>query len=132
MTNIDTIKRLYQLFAVRDNEEIRKIFAADIVWSQMDGFPNGGTYIGADAIFENVFAGFREHWTIFNTVVTEYVDASSSVMVIGYYEGIYEQTGRPVKAAFVHRYHLKKGKIIRFTQYTDTYLIAKAMGTHLS
>jgi len=126
-TNVDIIKHLYQLFATKDNEGVRAIFAPAIEWSQMEGFPNGGTYIGADAIFKNVFAGFREHWTVFNTIVTEYMDAGNAVIAIGYYEGTYKQTGRSVKAAFAHHYQLEAGKITRFTQYTDTYLIARAM-----
>ncbi|HYH14428.1 MAG TPA: hypothetical protein VD794_04370, partial [Flavisolibacter sp.] len=86
-SNVDTIKHLYQLFANKDNTGVRSIFATDIVWSQMEGFPNGGIYTGADQIFENVFAGFREQWKTFQTIVTEYLDAGSSVIALGYYEG---------------------------------------------
>jgi ketosteroid isomerase-like protein len=126
-SNIETVKHLYQLFAAKDNAGVRNIFAPGIVWSQMEGFPNGGTYTGADEIFENVFSGFREHWTSFQTIVTDYLDAGASVIALGYYEGTYAQTGRSVKAAFAHHYQLADRKIIRFTQYTDTHLIAEAM-----
>jgi len=126
-SNIDTIKYLYRLFAAKDNEGIRKIFAPTIEWSQMEGFPNGGTYIGADAIFEHVFSGFRERWSCFTTTVTQYLDAGPSVIALGYYEGTYAQTGRSMKAAFAHHYQLEEGRITRFTQYTDTFLIAQAM-----
>ena len=126
-SNIDTIKLLYQLFAARDNAGVRHLFAPAIVWTQMKGFPNGGTYVGADQIFENVFSGFREYWASFSTIVTDYLDADPSVIALGYYEGTYAQTGRSIQAAFAHHYLLQEGKIIQFTQYTDTYLIAQAM-----
>lgn len=126
-SNIDTIIQLYQLFAAKDNAGVRNLLAPDIVWSQMKGFPNGGTYVGADLIFEQVFTGFREHWTCFTTTITEYLDAGPSVIALGYYEGTYAHTGRSMQAAFAHHYQLENGKITRFTQYTDTHLIAQAM-----
>src|SRR3712207_4375090 len=53
---------MYRLFAQRDNEGISELFDPEIEWVQMEGFPRGGRYVGADAIFDGVFAGFREQW----------------------------------------------------------------------
>jgi ketosteroid isomerase-like protein len=125
--NKEIIEQLYHHFANKDNEAIRSLMAPDIVWTQMQGFPNGGIFTGADAIFANVFSGFREHWQAFKTVATQFLEAGSSIVVLGYYEGVYKQTGKYVKAAFAHHYQLQNGKIQQFDQYTDTFLIAEAM-----
>jgi uncharacterized protein len=85
--NIEIVKRMYALFAARDNNAIENLFAADIRWNQMKGFPGGGQYIGTEAVFRNVFSGFREHWNDWNAVITEYIDSKNSVFVTGYYEG---------------------------------------------
>lgn len=128
MKNIEIVINLYELFAKKDQQAIRAIFEENIEWTQMKGFPNGGHYVGADAIFKNVFAGFRDNWEDWKAVVTEYIDAGDSVFAMGYYEGIFKQTGSYVKAEFTHRYVLENQKIKKFTQFTDTFLLAKAMG----
>lgn len=127
-SNVEIITNLYQLFANKDSEGIRHLFGEAIEWTQMEGFPNGGHYIGADQIFTHVFGTFSKDWLEWKAVVTEYLDAGSSVVAIGYYEGVYTATQRHVKADFAHWYTLHNGTIQRFKQYTDTHLIAQAMG----
>lgn len=127
-SNVGIIKTMYKYFAAKDNENVRKLFDEAIEWTQMRGFPNGGHYVGSDQIFTHVFGSFAENWLGWKAVVTEYLEAGNSVFAIGYYEGIYCTTQRPVKADFAHRYTLNNGKIVRFQQYTDTYLIAQATG----
>lgn len=48
--------------------------------------------------------------------------------MIGYYEGTYNATGRSGRAEFVAEYKVADGKITEYNQYTDTFLIAQAMG----
>lgn len=127
MTNEILIKELYQHFANRDFEAIRNIFAKDIIWKQMDGFPSGGKYIGAADIFEHVFKGFKENWTDWITEIDEFKAAGDSVFVIGRYKGIYNQNQKSVSAEFIHVYKIIDGKVTSFTQYTDTKLVADAM-----
>ena len=127
MGNIETVKKMYDLFATKDNEAIRKIFDENIEWKQMKGFPNGGQYIGADAIFEHVFDKFHKDWTDWKAYIYRYIDSGDGVFVIGFYEGTYKATGKSMKADFACEYKVYDGKITAFTQYTDTYLIAQAM-----
>ncbi len=127
MNNLDIIKRLYNYFAKGNTDAIRNIFDDNIEWKQMDGFPNGGHYIGADDIFKNVFSGFKEHWTGWGAHINEFIEAESDVFAIGYYQGTFNSTQRSMKAEFIHRYTLNNGKVVRFTQYTDTKLVADAM-----
>lgn len=128
MTNIETVKKMYELFASKDNDAIRGIFDDEIKWNQMKGFPGGGQYVGPDAVFENVFNGFRENWTFWTATITRYIDSGDGVFVIGYYEGTYKATGKSMRADFACEYKVRNGKIIEFNQYTDTFLIGEAMG----
>ncbi len=126
-SNAAIIQQLYQHFSERNLEAIKGLFHSDIEWKQMDGFPNGGTYTGFEAILKNVFQGFSDNWTGWKAEVVEYLDAGDSILAVGYYEGTYNQSGKYTKAAFIHRYDLKDGLVIRFSQYTDTRLISEAM-----
>jgi len=125
--NIATVKKMYALFATNDHKAIRGIFAEDLAWNQMKGFPGGGQYVGPDQVFDKVFTGFRENWAEWKATIDRYIDIGDGVFVIGYYEGTYRATGKSMKADFACEYKVKDGKITSFTQYTDTYLIAQAM-----
>jgi|SRR5690606_14710630 len=126
--NKEIIKNLYTHFAERDLHAIKAVFDDDIIWEQMEGFPGGGQYKGFDDIADNVFGGFRKNWTDWKAVVEEFIEADNSVFAIGYYSGTFNETGRSLKASFIHLYKMANGKITRFTQYTDTLLVAEAMG----
>jgi uncharacterized protein len=127
MNNIETIKEMYTLFANKNYEGIRNIFDENIEWNQMKGFPNSAQYIGADAIFENVFTGFNKNWTGWKATINRYIDSSDGVFVIGFYEGTFNATQKYMKADFACEYKIKNEKITAFHQYTDTFLIATAM-----
>lgn len=128
MGNIETIKKMYALFAAGDNDGVRRIFDKNIRWNQMKGFPGGGQYIGADAVFENVFIGFRQNWAGWRAVITRYIDSGDGAFVIGFYEGTYNVTGKYMRSDFACEYKIKAGKITAFNQFTDTFLIGQAMG----
>lgn len=128
MDNIETVKKMYELFAKKDNDGIRNIFDDKIKWNQMKGFPDGGQYVGAELIFEKVFGGFRKNWTDWKATITRYIDSGDGVFVIGFYEGTFNETGKYMKAEFACEYKVKDEKITEFNQYTDTFLIAEAMG----
>ena len=101
MGNIETVKKMYELFATKDDNAIRQIFDENIKWNQMKGFPGGGQHIGADAVFENVFGGFRQNWTDWKATNTRYIESDDGVFVIGFYEGTYNATGKYMKSDFV-------------------------------
>jgi ketosteroid isomerase-like protein len=94
----------------------------------MKGFPGGGQYVGADAVFENVFGEFRKNWTDWKATIIRYIDSGDGAFVVGYYEGTYTATQKYMKSDFACEYKVNKGKITEFNQYTDTFLIAQAMG----
>jgi uncharacterized protein len=94
----------------------------------MKGFPGGGQHQGPEAVFENVFEGFRKNWSDWKATIARYIDSGDGVFMIGYYEGTYKTTGRYMKAEFAYEYKVRQGKITEFNQYTDTFLIGQAMG----
>ncbi|MBR9853299.1 MAG: nuclear transport factor 2 family protein [Algicola sp.] len=130
-SNIEIIKELYEDFSKGNIDGIKEKFAPQIKWTQMKGFPNGGNHIGFENVQRNVFQNFSLNWTNWSANVNELVDANESVFAIGKYEGIFNETGKSLEADFIHRYVIEKDKIIEFAQYTDTYLIAKAMSNNV-
>lgn len=127
MSNIETVKEMYARFAAGNTEAIRGIFAENVRWNMMKGFPGGGQYVGVDAIFERVFAYLSADWTGWKAISTHFIDSGDGVFVVGYYEGTYKETGKPVRAEFASEYKVANGQITEYNQYTDTFLVAQAM-----
>jgi uncharacterized protein len=129
MGNIETVEKMYRLFAEGHTEAIKNIFDEHLSWNMMDGFPNGGRYKGIDAVYKNVFGYFKEYWTDWKAVNDRVVDIGDGVIVFGHYEGTYKSTGKYVRAPYASEYSIENGKIIAYNQYTDTFLIFKATCT---
>lgn len=127
LSDIEVVKEMYRCFAEKDYDQLRKTFAPDIVWVQMPGFPGGGTYRGADDIFKHVFGKFKVEWKDWKAMVTDFSGGKGFVLATGYYEGTFIATSKFVKAEFAHMYRISDGKIVKFQQYTDTFLINEAM-----
>jgi len=126
-TNLEIVKDLYRFIEANDLDSIREIFHKNIKWNQMKGFPNGGQYVGTDEIFQNVFENFKKNWSAWSSVLEEYIDGGEHIVVSGYYEGTFNESGIHMEAEFVHKYLIQDGVITKFNQYTDTSLVANAM-----
>lgn len=125
--NIELIRLLYQHFSRSDFEAVKQLFAPDFTWQQMKGFPGGGGYSDVDEVIRNVFVPFRTQWTNWKAVTYEFMAGEQEVFVRGHYEGTFNETGKFLKADFLHLYRLKENRIVQFRQYTDTQLVAEAM-----
>jgi uncharacterized protein len=102
--------------------------ADDVTWTEMAGFPYAGTYIGPDAVRDNVFRRLAGEWDDYTADVEEVVGAGNGMVLgIGNYTGTYRATGRSMKARFVHIWRLTDGKVHRFEQFTDTANVTAAM-----
>jgi ketosteroid isomerase-like protein len=101
--------------------------AADAEWTEMAGFPYAGTYIGPAAVADGVFRRIGEEWSDYQAVPDQLLRDGEHVVAFGTYSGTYKATGRHMRARFVHRWTVRDGRVLRFEQYTDTYLVRQAM-----
>lgn len=127
MTNIEIIQSLYRAYRSQDYDAFRSLCTSDIAWIQSEGFPGGGTWIGADAIIQGVFQGNASRWEGFGFEIEQYLDTGGSVVVVGTYRGTHRVSGRSFRAATVHLFDLQEGKVTRFRQFTDTKVICDAL-----
>lgn len=59
-TAFDIVKAHYDANDRRDMDGMLADIAADCRWTEMDGFPCAGTYVGPQEIFRNVFQALGE------------------------------------------------------------------------
>jgi ketosteroid isomerase-like protein len=88
--------------------------------------PNGGVFVGKDAVFKEYFPKMLSHFKEFHTIPENITDMKDHVMVTGKYQGV-SKTGKSFTVSFSHVYHIKNNKIIQFRQFTDAEKIAESL-----
>lgn len=124
---VETIRSLYAAFERADIPAVLSALAPDARWTEAEGFPYGGTYVGPDAVLENVFAKLGSEWEGFAAVPHELVAERDTVVALGTYSGTYRATGKSFEAPFVHVWKLRDGKVTTFHQHTDTAVVQRAL-----
>ena len=127
MSNIDSVKALYQAFAEADIPSVLGFLSPDIAWTEAEGFPYAGTYHGPNAVLKDVFMRLGTEWNGFAAVPEEFIDGGDTVVALGKYSGTYKATGKSFQANFAHIWKVQDGKAIRFIQYVDTLLVHRAL-----
>lgn len=125
--NLEILQIGYGNFATGNIPAVLAIFDPKIEWTEAEGFPYGGTYIGPDAVLMNVFMKLGTEWDGYSVVPVEFIDAGERIVVLGRYSGTYKATGRSFTADFAHVWTLRNGKAVKFVQYTDTVLVQRAL-----
>ncbi len=120
MTNKEIIQGLYDSFATGDIAAVTAAFAEDISWTEADGFPLAGTYIGPQAVVENVFmrlGDFSDNWGV---AIDRLVADGDVVVADGKYTWNHKVSGEPCEARMAHVWTLADGKATSFLQHVDS------------
>jgi ketosteroid isomerase-like protein len=118
--NLDVVRGAYQAFASGDIPSVLSVFSPAIHWTEAEGGPYGGVFIGPNAVLENVFMKLGGEWDGFSAIPLEFVADGQTVVALGEYSGTYKATGKSFKAPFAHVWKFADGKATSFHQYTDT------------
>jgi ketosteroid isomerase-like protein len=120
MTNKEIIQGLYQSFASGDVPAVLAKFNDDIAWTESDGFPLAGTYVGPQAVLEGVFmrlGEFSDNWAV---VVDRLVADGDTVVADGKYTWNHKETGESCAVRMAHIWTLVDGKATAFLQHVDS------------
>ena len=120
MTNKDLIQSLYQSFASGDVPAVLAKFDDNITWTESDGFPLAGTYVGPQAVLEGVFmrlGEFSDNWAV---VVDRLIADGDTVIADGKYTWDHKESGEPCEVRMAHIWTLADGKAISFLQHVDS------------
>jgi len=126
-SQVETIRSLYAAFARGDVPAVLGALAPDVSWTDAEGFPYGGTYIGHDAVLQNVFARLGAEWDGYAAVPHELICSGDTVVALGDYSGRYKATGKSFKAPFVHVWRFAGPQVASFVQHTDTAVVQRAL-----
>lgn len=128
MTAYDVVKSHYDANDRGDMDGMLAVFADNCEWTEMAGFPYAGTYIGPQAIFENVFTRIGEDFGgSYVCKMDELIDGGDTIVGLGHYSGTYVATGKSFRCRVAHVWRVENEKVVRFEQFTDTLLVARAV-----
>ena len=128
MTNKEIIQSMYDSFASGDVAAVTAAFADNISWTEADGFPLAGTYIGPQAVVENVFMRLGEIGDNWGVVVERLVADGDTVVADGKYTWNHKKSGEPCEARMAHVWTLADGKATSFLQHVDTVKVREQTG----
>lgn len=121
MTNLEIVKSTYEGKSSEENgKNLQKFLAPDAVWTEAEGFPLAGTYIGFEAIAQNVFYRLATEWIDYKFTPEGYVADGDKVVAFGTYSGTYKETNKFFKARVAHLWQLENDSIISFEQFVDS------------
>ena len=125
--NLEIIRATYEGSSEENGRNLLAALAPEAEWTEAEGFPYAGTYVGAAAIIAGVFQRLGSEWTGYRADVHSFMEDGDRVAAFGTYSGTYKATGQSMRAAFAHLYVLRDGKILRMTQYVDTAMVREAL-----
>jgi ketosteroid isomerase-like protein len=119
-TNKEIIENAYASFATGDVPAALGAMADDIRWTEADGFPLAGTYVGPQAVLEGVFMRLGEIGDDFAVLPQQFVADGDTVVALGTYEWKHKSSGEPATVKMAHVWTLADGKAVTFQQHVDT------------
>jgi ketosteroid isomerase-like protein len=129
-----SMRNTYELvrdhYAANDRKDLAGMLADiadDCRWTEMDGFPCAGTYVGPQEIVEGVFKPLGAQFDGYTFALERLLDAGDTAVAIGNYTARHKSTGRSMDVRVVHVWGASGGKIRSFEQFTDTLRVAEAM-----
>ncbi|WP_064696261.1 nuclear transport factor 2 family protein [Rhizobium aegyptiacum] len=124
---IEIVKAHYDANDRHDIDGMFADIAPDCRWTEMDGFPCAGSYVGPQEIFKNVFQALGKAFDGYTFKLERLLDAGDEIVAVGDYSGTHRETGKTFNARVVHVWSVAGGKIRRFEQFTDTLRVAESM-----
>jgi uncharacterized protein len=119
-TNKEIIENAYASFAAGDVPAALGAMADDIRWTETEGFPLAGTYVGPQAVLEGVLMRLGEIGDEFAAVPDRLIADGDTVVALGTYRWKHKTSGEPAVVNMAHVWVLNDGKAVSFQQYVDT------------
>lgn len=126
-TNIDIVRAHYAASAQGHISGMMADVSPQVRWTEMAGFPCAGTWVGPQAVVDNVFTVLGRDWIDYRFELQYLIDGGDQVVGVGSYHGTYRATGKEMQARVVHVWKLQDNQIVAFEQFTDTLLVHQAM-----
>lgn len=121
------IKDIYAALERGDMPGVLGAMAPTFIWTEPEGNPYAGTYIGPDAVLQGVFMKLGTEWNDFAVVPHEYIAEADTVVTLGEMSGTYKATGKSFRTPFVHVWRFSADRLQSFSAHMDTLVYQRAL-----
>lgn len=126
-TALEVVKGFYAAASIGDVTGMAHHLTPGVRWTEMEGTPYGGTYLGPEAVFTGVFAPLGSEWENFSFTPERFHDAGDSVAAAGWYTGVFKRTGKALRCRSLHVWEVQEGKVIAFEQFCDSLIMSRVL-----
>ncbi|WP_434721571.1 nuclear transport factor 2 family protein [Mesorhizobium sp. RIZ17] len=63
ISNLELIRRTYEGSSEENGGNLLAVLSPDVEWTEAEGFPYAGTYVGVEALMKGVFQRLATEWT---------------------------------------------------------------------
>ena len=118
--NVLAAKAGYDAFGLGDMDAWKEAQDPEAVWVIQKGLPYSGTYVGPQAVMDNVFASIEKLWPDFKVQPINFYESGDTVFVH------IKMTAENLDSESIHMVTLRDGKYIRFQPFDDSALMMDA------
>lgn len=119
--NKDIVQSIYAAFAKGDIPSVLAAMDAQVAWTEAEGFPITGTFIGPQAVLEGVFMRLGDViGDAFGVEIEQLVAEGDTVVALGWYAWRHKRTAQACRVRLAHVITLAGGKVTRFQQHVDS------------
>jgi uncharacterized protein len=126
---------MYEAFGRGDIPTVLASLHPDVEWNEAEHVTlwNGSAFRGPDAVVQGVFMRLGEMFgDTFRIEIGRLLGCGDTVVMEGRYVGTALATGRSFSAQVAHVLDFDGEQLVRFQQYTDTWLWAEVTGVEPS
>jgi ketosteroid isomerase-like protein len=123
---VDTLRRLYELFAAGDYDAASDLVNPEIDWDT-SAAPGGVRVTGAEAAMGD-YESMRAAWDEYELVTEDVVEVGDHVVVVVRNRGRGAGGGVPIEARRAHMWRLREGRPVAFRLYLDPEEALAAVG----
>lgn len=120
MSNVDVITAHYEASDRGDLAGMLAPLGPGTTWTEAAGFPYAGTYVGPDAVRENVFEAIGRDWDGYAFTLAELLHAGDTVIGLGEYRGTHRRSGKSFTARVAHVWKFDGDDLASFEQIVDS------------
>lgn len=121
---------VHQFYAALDRGEAAAALALldpQVSWTEAENSPYyTGEVVGVENVVATVINPIMNDFDHFRVIPVEFIVEDNRVAVFGRYTGRNKETGKALRAAFVHSWTIRGGVLVRFVQHTNTAAWAEA------
>jgi hypothetical protein len=128
MTDTESVvRKFYSALSRGEAEAAIALLDPEVKWTEAERTPYyGGELTGPDTVVKTVFEPIGRDFECFAVTPQDFITQDDRTAALGLYTGHFHAGGE-LRAPFVHVWTVRSGRIVRFTQHTDSAAWADAI-----